>query len=87
MTIDFQGLQTRLIIHLRERVSSGQTTERSLARQTGISQPHLHNVLKGKRLLSVEKSDQILRQLRLNLMDLIEHGEQSLEEAGTAATE
>jgi len=44
----------------------------ALARVTGISQPHLHNVLKGKRFLSVGKSDQILQQLHLDLMDLIE---------------
>ncbi len=71
MGIDFQGLQSLLITHLRERVRSGEITERRLARVTGISQPHLHNVLKGKRLLSVEKSDQILHQLRLNLLDLV----------------
>jgi predicted transcriptional regulator len=72
MAINFQGLQTRLVVHLRHRVSSGEITERSLARVTGISQPHLHNVLKGKRFLSFEKSDQILQQLHLDLMDLIE---------------
>lgn len=72
MTINFQGLQTRLVVHLRHRVRSGEITERSLARVTGISQPHLHNVLKGKRFLSVGKSDQILHQLHLDLMDLIE---------------
>ena len=71
MGINFQGLQSLLITHLRERVRSGEITERRLARVTGISQPHLHNVLKGKRLLSVEKSDQILMQLRLNLLDLV----------------
>jgi hypothetical protein len=76
MPINFQGLQTRLVVHLRHRVRSGEITERSLARVTGLSQPHLHNVLKGKRFLSVGKSDQILHQLHLDLMDLIESGEQ-----------
>jgi predicted transcriptional regulator len=71
MAITFQALQARLVVHLRHRVRSGEITERSLARVTGISQPHLHNVLKGKRFLSVEKSDQILHQLHLDLMDLI----------------
>lgn len=47
-------------------------TERSLARITGISQPHLHNALKGKRLLSVQKPDRILSYLELDLLDLIE---------------
>jgi hypothetical protein len=72
MAIDFQRLQSRLITNLRERVRSGEITERSLARITGISQPHLHNVLKGKRLLSVGKADQILRQLHLDLTDLMD---------------
>jgi len=71
MAMDFQRLQSRLIMNLRERVRSGEISERSLARVTGISQPHLHNVLKGKRLLSVEKADQILRQLHLDLADLM----------------
>ena len=78
MPINFQALQTRLIVHLRHRVRSGEITERSLARVTGISQPHLHNVLKGKRLLSVEKSDQILHQLHLDLLDLIESDDRSV---------
>jgi transcriptional regulator with XRE-family HTH domain len=72
MAMDFQRLQSRLIANLRERVRSGEITERSLARVTGISQPHLHNVLKGKRLLSVGKADQILRQLHLDLADLMD---------------
>ncbi|HUI81250.1 MAG TPA: helix-turn-helix transcriptional regulator [Bryobacteraceae bacterium] len=78
MAINFQGLQTRLVVHLRHRVRSGEITERSLARVTGISQPHLHNVLKGKRFLSFEKSDQILHQLHLDLMDLIETDERQV---------
>jgi predicted transcriptional regulator len=76
MAINFQGLQTRLVVHLRHRVRSGEITERSLARVTGLSQPHLHNVLKGKRFLSFGKSDQILHQLHLDLMDLIEPTDQ-----------
>src|SRR5438034_1253884 len=53
----FQDLQLRLLEELRHRVRSGAATERGLARDTGLSQPHLHHVLKGKRLLSVEKAD------------------------------
>ena len=50
----FDDLRARLVENLRLRVRSGVATERGLARQTGISQPHLHHVLKGKRLLSLE---------------------------------
>jgi hypothetical protein len=37
-----------------------------------ISQPHMHNVLKGTRSLSPELSDRVLRHLRLSVLDLIE---------------
>jgi plasmid maintenance system antidote protein VapI len=56
-------------------VRSGDATERGLARLTGVSQPHMHNVLKGKRLLSPEMADQIVGQLHLDLLDFIEPGE------------
>jgi len=71
----FLGLQHRLLDHLRRRVQSGETTERSLARLTGVSQPHLHNVLKGKRLLSIDMADEILLKLQLGIFDLIQPDE------------
>lgn len=69
--MDFQELRERFVAHLRERVRSGELTERGLARISGVSQPHIHNVLKGKRILSPEMSDEILRQLRMDLLDLM----------------
>ena len=69
--LTFERLQLNLIQQLRDRVHNGEITERSLARGTGISQPHLHNVLKGKRLLSIQKLDRILSYLELDLLDLI----------------
>ena len=71
----FCQLQQRLVDHLRRRVRGGETTERGLARIAGVSQPHLHNVLKGKRLLSMEMADEILRNLGIDILDLIEPGE------------
>ena len=70
--VTFERLRLNLIRHLRERVHNGELTERRVARITGISQPHLHNVLKGKRLLSIQKLDWILSYLELDLVDLIE---------------
>ncbi|MBZ5729078.1 MAG: helix-turn-helix domain-containing protein [Acidobacteriia bacterium] len=70
--MNFQELLRRFTAHLRERVRSGEVSERSLARLTGVSQPHLHNVLKGQRDLSLEKADEMLRRLGLDLLDLIE---------------
>ena len=68
----FVDLHERLIQNLRQRVRSGEMTERGLARVTGVSQPHIHHVLRGKRLLSAVTADQILRQLNMDLLDLIE---------------
>ena len=68
----FQDLQQRLLEELRQRVRSGAATERGLARHTGISQPHLHNVLKGKRILSMEKADEVLHRLQIDVLYLIE---------------
>ena len=71
MPLDFRELQLRLIALLRERVRSGEVSERGLARGIGVSQPHLHNVLKGKHFFSVMMADKILRHLHLDLLDLI----------------
>lgn len=69
--MDFHDLQMRVVAFLRERVRSGELTERGLARITRVSQPHIHNVLKEKRFLSIETSDRILHRLRIDLLDLI----------------
>jgi transcriptional regulator with XRE-family HTH domain len=73
--ITFLGLQERLLGLLRTRIQNGELTERSLARLTGISQPHIHNVLKGARSPSPELCDVILRWLRLSPLDLLSHDE------------
>ena len=68
----FADIRSTLVTVLRERVRNGELTERGLARLVGVSQPHIHNVLKGARELSIELSDQILQTLRISLLDLIE---------------
>ena len=69
------GLRQRLLDQIRQRIRNGELTERSLARMTGISQPHVHNVLKGIRVLSPELADVVLTSLRLSALDLIPHDE------------
>ncbi len=76
--LSFQIVQERLLEHLRRRIHNGELTERSLARLTGISQPHIHNVLKGARSLSPQFSDHILAILRLSLLDLFTRDELAL---------
>jgi len=71
----FELLQLRLIAHVQDRVQRGELTERGLARRTGISQPHLHNVLKGVRVLSPQIGDVLLRHLHITLLDLLKDEE------------
>ena len=73
----FAELERRFVVHLRGRVRSGELTERRLARITGISQPHIHNVLCGKRAFSLETADVILRILQLDLLDLLDPEERA----------
>ena len=69
--MDFQELERRFIELLRQRIRSRELTERKLARMAGISQPHIHNVLKGKRVFSQSMADAILQVLNLDLLDLL----------------
>ena len=68
----FEQLQERLLLLLRAKVQGGQVTERGLAKLTGISQPHIHNVLKGARNFSPEIADSILRKMNLTTLDLFD---------------
>ena len=70
--MNFRDLQNRLAENLRERVRSGEITERGLARLTGVSQPHIHHVLKGKKLLSADMADQVMGHLRMDILDLVD---------------
>ncbi len=70
--MDFETLQLRLLTRVRTCVRNGELTERGLARMIGISQPHMHHILKGVRTLSIENADRILRRLDLTVLDLLE---------------
>jgi len=70
--MDFYQLHARLVAVLEARIRNGEYTERQLARVVALSQPHLHHVLKGKRLLSLERASQVLRQLHMDLVDLLD---------------
>ena len=71
----FENLQLRLIAYIQQRVQCGELTERSLARHTGISQPHLHNMLKGARVMSPQMADILLHHLHITLVDLLDDNE------------
>jgi transcriptional regulator with XRE-family HTH domain len=69
--LTFRNAQVRLLAYVRDRIHNGELTERGFARMIGISQPHVHNVLKGVRNLSVEISDSILKILHISILDLL----------------
>ncbi len=68
----FDDLQHALIGNLRLRVYNGEFTERQLAKLTGVSQPHIHNVLNGCKCLSNRLSDRILKLLGITILDLMD---------------
>lgn len=76
-------LRNKLIDLARERIRTGQVTERGLARMCDISQPHMHNVLKNARKFSSESCDRLMRGLGVRIPDLLwyapEDGEAGIE--------
>ena len=72
MTI--RHMQQRLLVLLNEKVRRGEMSQRRLARLTGFTQPHIHNVLKGARAMNPNLADAVLQCLNLSVSDLIAEG-------------
>ena len=85
----FDDFKTMLVASLKARVRNGEFTERGLAKAVGVSQPHIHNILKGVRVLSPEIGDQILQKLNLSLFHLLdpEHAARPLNFSTLAANQ
>lgn len=66
----FEDALRRLLQITRERVRAGDLSERRLARLAGFSQPHMHNLLAGKRALLPRVADRLLEALALTLQDV-----------------
>jgi plasmid maintenance system antidote protein VapI len=75
--VTFHDSHQRLIAQVRHRVQNGELTERALARHLGISQPHVNNVLRGRRKLSPEVADLLLKFFNVSLLDLYADAELS----------
>lgn len=73
--VTFQALQLRLITFINTRIRNGDFTERGLAKIIGVSQPQIHNVLKGARKLRPELADRLIRKFEMSVLDLLEAGE------------
>jgi len=68
----FQLLQENLRHALWERIEAGNLTGLDLARQTGFRQAHISNFLNGKRGLSLEGMDKVLKVQGLSVLDLLD---------------
>ena len=71
----FETLLWRLIFAVNLRIKNGEYTERGLARILGISQPQMHNVLKGARTLQVQLADRLMLKLGISILQLLEQDE------------
>ena len=69
--MDFATLTSRLASLIQGKIKGGEYTERGLARIAGISQPHMHHIVNGKRCLTPATADRLLRALGVNLQELI----------------
>jgi hypothetical protein len=71
----FADLRERLIRRLRYEIRAGSLTERALARRAGLSQPHVHNLLKGIRSPTAESADSMLGAISRSVLDLLDPSE------------
>lgn len=66
------------------RIQNGHLTERGLARLTGLSQPHIHHILKGKRGITPQVADLFLEVLGMQAHQLLD-GVPALTPSGAAS--
>jgi transcriptional regulator with XRE-family HTH domain len=69
--MDFSQTQERLRLELLRRIKYGTMSVSLLARQTGLGQPHVSNFLHGRRNMSLEVLDKVLKAQRLTVEDLL----------------
>jgi plasmid maintenance system antidote protein VapI len=75
LRVTFELLGERLLAFVRLRIKNGEYTERGLARILGISQPQMHNVLKGVRGLRPPLADRFLRKFGITALELLSDAE------------
>ncbi len=66
-----EDLYDRLVDVARQRIRAGELTERGLSRMCGVSQPHMHNVLKSIRALSPGSAGRLMDALGVSLPELV----------------
>ncbi len=70
--ITLGDLHARLLMLIKGRIHNGEHTERGLARLLGVSQPQIHNVLKGARRLHPDLADRMITRLGLTAVQLFD---------------
>jgi hypothetical protein len=73
--VDIEELYERLVEVARQRVRAGDVSERGLSRMCGISQPHMHNVLKSIRALSSASANRLMGALGVTVPGLVWHAQ------------
>ena len=68
--LSFELLFQRLLERVRFQIAAGSLTVRRLAGQIDISQPHMQNVVSGKRAMTVEMADRLLGLLKISPLEL-----------------
>ena len=72
-TPDLADCYQLLLGRLKTKIQNGEITERGLARASGISQPHIHNGLKGLRQFSFPLTSALMRAAKLSVYDLLDY--------------
>jgi hypothetical protein len=70
--LTFRELEARLLERLSQKLLRGEISERRLARLTGYTQPHIHNVLKGVRRFHTDLADAVMRSLQISIDELVD---------------
>lgn len=68
--VAISDLCNRLMESLRMSVASGSLTVRRLAKEVGVSQPHMQNLMTGKRSLTIDMADRLLEFQHHSALDL-----------------
>lgn len=66
----FQQLRAEALATIRRHIANGYFTERQLARVARVSQPQVHNVLKGARLPSAATLDRICQAAHIDVAEI-----------------
>lgn len=70
MTLTVEDLQRRILAHARAHVDRGAISVRRLATLSGWSQPYMQLVISGRRDITADVADAIVRTLGITAADL-----------------